>query len=101
MAGTLDAAGPWINNCVGHYNHKTFVLFCFYAVMTITSFHILYAVRFYHLLREDVMKTMPFVVLLVSFCIYIPVTVAIGALLWCVALRLPPSLHSLSRPSAM
>ena len=33
MISVLDVTPAWLNNCVGHYNHRYFFLFCFYMWM--------------------------------------------------------------------
>lgn len=49
----MDHHCPWINNCVGHKNHKYFLLFLIYATVGITYCLTLIVISFLEALKES------------------------------------------------
>jgi len=48
----MDHHCPWINNCVGHYNHKYFLLFLISLLFEGIHYTILFAVRIFLMINE-------------------------------------------------
>jgi len=81
----MDHHCPWVNNCVGFKNHKTFILFLFYAVMGLIWFLSLLCWRLYHGFVTQGDKEMAFtpvelVLFIVNFILTLPMTLAILSL---------------------
>jgi len=48
----MDHHCPWINNCVGHKNHKYFLLFLIYATLGISYLLVLIVISFFDALKD-------------------------------------------------
>jgi len=83
----MDHHCPWVNNCVGIYNHKYFILFLYYATVSLTYFLVCCGIKFYY-----TVKLLPrsaayphvivdFALLLIHAVLTLPVTLGIASLL--------------------
>ena len=54
----MDHHCPWINNCVGHFNHGHFVGFLFFAVLGCAQATVILAMTLYYGLNRVSMLVM-------------------------------------------
>lgn len=79
----MDHHCVWISQCVGFYNHKYFILFLFYVVLSILYAAVVVVLRFLQLIKYFTPSMFNFgqiITFALFACLILPIGLAVGAL---------------------
>jgi len=82
----MDHHCPWINNCVGHYNHKYFLLFLLFLLIEGIHYVIFFIVRIFLMIEEfekpnaDPALRIDLVLIAIQLVIIVPTVIAVSCL---------------------